>query len=76
MKYLIEAESGMGEDGKDAENELIPVELCVDGERGHTTIIFELGNGREWWIPISEIDHLLYIIEGLIVRTPYLKENK
>lgn len=65
MKYVIEAAGKLTEDGV-SKNVLIPVEIVVEGEREDTFIVFDLGNGRVWWIPISELDHLMYIVEGLI----------
>ncbi len=65
MKYLIEA---MGKDKKDTDYQdiEIPVEIDIDGARENTSLVFDLGDGKDWWIPISEIDYLLYIVEGLV----------
>ncbi len=64
MKYLLEA-TGNQKNKDDYDDILIPVEIYQDGERDNTSIIIDLGNGKNWWIPITELDHLLYIINGL-----------
>lgn len=62
MKHLIEATGNLGK-GKDYADVEIPVEINIDGERENTAIIIGLDNDRDWWIPISELDHLMAIID-------------
>ena len=63
MQYLIEATSNVKV--KDYENITIPVQVNVDGERENTSIVFDLGGGKNWWIPLSELSHLMNIINLL-----------
>ena len=65
MKYLIEATGRLRKGRNDYGERLVPVEIVIDGERENTSIIFSLPDGRDWWIPITELDHLMYIINGL-----------
>jgi len=62
MKYLIEATAG--KDGE-FDDVAIPMEIIVDGEWGNTSVIFTL-EGKDYWIPVSELSHLMYNIEGLV----------
>lgn len=65
MKYLIQATSNKDNIEGDFVDVAIPIEINIDGERANTAIIIDLGEEKTCWIPISEIDHLLYIIKGL-----------
>ena len=64
MKYIIECSKRETEDEYHEDFEL-PVELCLDGGRKNTSLIFDFGKGKEIWIPLSELDHLIFIIDEL-----------
>ncbi len=64
MKYLIEATGNQHKEDDYVDVE-IPIEINIDGERGNTSIVIDLGNGKDWWVPISELDHLIEIIDIL-----------
>ena len=63
MKYLIECTASK-KDGNfdDAE---IKVELAIDVVRENTSVIFDMGDSKDWWVPISELDNLMSIINGI-----------
>ncbi len=63
MKYLIEA-TGKLDNGEYGDVE-IPTEIEFDGDRENTSFIFVFNN-KEVWIPVTELDHLMYIVDGLM----------
>ena len=63
MKYLIEA-TGRIDKGEWGDVE-IPVEIEIDGYRENTSILVKLAD-KDYWIPVAELDHLMYIIDGLV----------
>lgn len=67
MKYLIEATGNLDREDDYVDVE-IPIEINTDGERENTSIIIDLGKNRSWWIPISELDHLMAIIDVLFPK--------
>ena len=70
MRYLIKATGYKGQ-GRDFDDIEIPVEIEVYGGRENTSIVLDLGQGKQWWIPIWEVDHLLEILDILLAEEEY-----